>query len=52
MPEHLSLWCRIHLVQGLEHHPCSGTCDRTHPGLGGAWCGLPCECPAHEGAWR
>lgn len=44
VPHHLSLWCKIHLGQGLEHHPCSGTCD----GHGtGSPCGQPCQCPAH-----
>lgn len=45
LPEHLSFWCKVNLVNSIPHHECSGTCDSGHGT--GAWCGKPCQCPAH-----
>lgn len=55
-PEHLSLWCRVNTTAGVDHHRCSGTCDKNHGGAETRFarypdpvgCGQPCQCEEHS----
>jgi hypothetical protein len=46
--EHLSLKCRLYREKGMQHQPCSGSCDRSH-GTPEVFCDHPCQCECHKG---